>query len=135
MSFFEQEKVFHCDDLMVHLRPHMKLSLAGWGCVAMAGVLAGCSKPAPPPPPPPPSVPLVSAAEKSAHFEAVNKHLELGGTLYGYVDLEGDAQRGARFGQALLDHAIADSKAPEAARKVNLEHIVRELGLEDIQAF
>lgn len=58
----------------------------------MCLMAASCSKqePPPPPPPPPPSVVLVPAADKDPHFDAVRRHLELGGELYGYVDIDGD---------------------------------------------
>ncbi len=47
-------------------------------------------------------VSTVDAAERSAHFEAVNKHLEIGGVLYGYVDIDGDvAEFGREIGKAV----------------------------------
>ena len=33
---------------------------------------------------------VVAEPERSRHFEAVNRQLELGGTLYGYADIDGD---------------------------------------------
>ena len=42
----------------------------------------------------------VDGTGRSAHFDAVNKHLELGGVLYGYMDIDGDV---AKLGSVLSD--------------------------------
>ena len=39
------------------------------------------------------AVEIVAPAECSRHFAAVSRHLELGGVLYGYVDVDGDIER------------------------------------------
>lgn len=104
---------------------------------AVGLMAASCSKqepPAPPPPPPPPSVVLVSAADKDPHFEAVRRHLELGGELYGYVDIDGDVDaiadnlKGtlARFGQTMPQLA--------AIQKADPKPYLRALGVEDVKA-
>ncbi len=69
------------------------LPLVGSVLAALLLALAACEKS-----PPaadstakfPATAPLVSAAERSKHFDAVNRQLELGGTMYGYVDIDGD---------------------------------------------
>ena len=61
--------------------------------LALLVLAGGCAKPPAPPPPPPPSVPIVAANERSRSFDAVNRHLELGGSLYGYADVAGDSQK------------------------------------------
>jgi type IV pilus assembly protein PilA len=79
-------------------------------------------------------VATVKAAERSAHFAAVNRQLELGGTLYGYVDIDGDV---AKFTQQLQGMA-----AQMAGAQPNLALLARQdfaaiattLGLTDVKA-
>lgn len=81
-----------------------------------------------------PSVPLVVAAEKSSHFDAVNAHLELGGTLYGYVDVDGDALDFAARTQQVL-HQFAGVPLPMAPlANLDLKALFEDLGLDDIKA-
>src|SRR4051812_18257781 len=78
----------------------MKKYLLAAAVMSLAGLLAiscakkeepvAAAKPVAPEPPKPASVVLVKEQERSAHFMAVNQQLELGGTLYGYVDVDGD---------------------------------------------
>ena len=67
-------------------------ALALGGCQKKAETPAGTAATAPAEAarPKPATVELVKEAERSASFAAVNRHLELGGTLYGYVDIDGD---------------------------------------------
>ncbi|MBW2214621.1 MAG: hypothetical protein JRF48_09350 [Deltaproteobacteria bacterium] len=37
------------------------------------------------------------APQRSPHFDAVSKEIQLGGTVYAYADIEGDAERAADF--------------------------------------
>jgi hypothetical protein len=70
------------------------------------------------------AVELVPEAERSRHFEAVNSHLELGGTLYAYADVDGDA---------LL---LATSAQPQLAPlgRQDFKALFTGLGLNDVKA-
>lgn len=75
------------------------------------------------------SIPM--APTQSPHFEPVAANLQLGGTVYVYADVEGDASRAAEFFLSLLRQAGAtDLGAPplEATR------LVQALGLSDVDA-
>lgn len=79
-------------------------------------------------------VALVPQPERSPHFDAVNSHLELGGTLYGYADIDGDLLDLAKKIQSSV-HQIAvlqPNLAP--VDKVDLKAVFTELGLNDIKA-
>ena len=83
----------------------------------------------------PATLPLVKETERSKNFAAVHKHLELGGTLYGYVDVEGDIEQLADSIQKLTGEAAKmDPNAAVLARQ-DLKEIARMLGLTDIKAF
>jgi hypothetical protein len=114
----------------------MKISTASVASLAWLLGWAGCSK-APSTPPAATAasaVPLVAAAETSARFEAVNRHLELGGTLYGYVDLNGDAEKVASW----IEQFAAQLQLPNSTRPPvtpeQLVPILRALRLEDLKA-
>ena len=110
-----------------------------WLVLSLVTVLAGCSKPppekpaAPPPPPPKESVTLVEGAERSRHFTAVNRHLELGGVLYGYVDIDGDLEH---FAGLLHNYAegLAATDPQAAILRQDFVQIFADLGLTDIKA-
>ncbi len=79
------------------------------------------------------SVELVAAAERSRHFAAVQQHLELGGTVYGYVDIDGDAERLAHALKGFADGIAADQ--PQAAvLRQDFVQIFADLGLSDVKA-
>jgi type IV pilus assembly protein PilA len=80
------------------------------------------------------STPLVKDTERSRHFVAVNEQLELGGTVYGYVDVDGDAAKLAGGLKALLQNV--GQASPEAAPFVNQDYaaLFSKLGLNDIKA-
>ncbi len=63
-----------------------RLGVAGLAAFAVMG--GGCAKKSETD-----VVSLVAESERSRHFTAVTNHLELGGTLYGYVDIDGDVER------------------------------------------
>ena len=46
------------------------------------------------------------APQRSPHFDAVSKEIQLGGTVYAYADIEGDAERAADFLLNLLRQII-----------------------------
>src|SRR5271157_3044247 len=73
------------------------------GVAVLALTLAGCAKkPEAEAPAKRAAVELVTETERSRHFEAVNSHLELGGTLYAYADVDGDALALASSAQAMV---------------------------------
>ena len=78
------------------------------------------------------SVPL--APTPSPYFGTVSSQLHLGGTVYAYADIDGDAERAADFVLSLL------RELPELARlrgpsRLNATSLVRVLGLDDVKAF
>jgi hypothetical protein len=73
------------------------------------------------------------APQKSPHFDAVSARLQLGGTVYAYADIAGDAERAADFLLALLRDLPA--LAPQqGANRLNATTLVRILGLHNVQA-
>lgn len=82
------------------------------------------------------AVPLVTESERSRHFAAVTNQLELGGTLYGYVDIDGDVEK---LAVALRDFAaqMLALQQPMAAAMLpqDLAPIFADLGLTDVKAF
>jgi hypothetical protein len=76
----------------------------------------------------------VPAPEKSAQFDAVNRHLQLGGELYGYADVDGDLDSLADKGQSLLKQFSASLPQLAAASKWNLKPYLKLLGFEDLKA-
>lgn len=81
------------------------------------------------------AVPLVKASEQSGHFAAVQKHLELGGTLYGYADIDGDVLKLADSLRGIMEQMAAAQ--PEAAPflKQDFRSIFTLLGFDDVKAF
>jgi type IV pilus assembly protein PilA len=77
---------------------------------------------------------LVKDTERSRHFNAVNERLELGGTMYGYVDVDGDATKLAGSLQTLLQNVGRAN--PMAAPFVNQDYaaLFAKLGLNDVKA-
>ncbi len=80
------------------------------------------------------TVTVVKESERSAHFTAVNKHLELGGTMYGYVDVDGDLLKVAgQLQQVIGEMAKTEPNAGMVARQ-DLAALVTMLGLTDVKA-
>lgn len=106
-------------------------------CAALL-LLAGCQKKETPvtaaPPPKPAAVEMVKESERSRHFLAVSRQLELGGTLYGYVDVDGDVLKiGGLLNEVLGKMAEAQpAKAPFL--KQDYAALFSGLGLADIKA-
>ena len=95
----------------------------------------GCAKqPAPAPPPPPPSVPIVAANERSSYFDAVNRHLELGGTLYGYADVAGDSLKLADELHRLVGQVAAVNPAAATFAQADYRALFVALGFDDVKA-
>lgn len=92
-------------------------------------------KPAPPKPEPPKpvTVEVVKEKERSAHFTAVNRELELGGTLYAYADVDGDAQKFAKELESLLTQ-MSKAQPMVAPFVKDYGPIFTALGLNDIKA-
>lgn len=80
------------------------------------------------------TVAIVSAAQRSSHYEVVAKHLELGGTLYGYVDIDGDVRKLAAGVQDALDKA--GERQPQLRPFIgkDLSAMLEDLGFTDIKA-
>ena len=73
------------------------------------------------------------APQRSPHFDAVSQQLQLGGTVYTFVDIDGDAERAAQFLLTLL-RDLPSLKPPQGANRLNPSSLVRILGLHDVQA-
>ncbi len=99
--------------------------------------LAGCAKkPAAEAPPPlkAASVALVPETERSQHFEAVNGHLELGGTLYAYADLDGDALSLAESAKNLVHQLALAQPNMAPIERQDIKGLFTDLGLTDLKA-
>jgi type IV pilus assembly protein PilA len=117
----------------------MKRNLAWLGTLAILLVGAGCNrKPAveeaKAEAPAPAAVTLVPATERSRHFEIVNRHLELGGTLYIYADIDGDALKLAATVRNLAENIAATQPAAAPFLKQDYQALFAKLGLDDIKA-
>ncbi|MGB5694934.1 MAG: hypothetical protein WBM46_04725 [Polyangiales bacterium] len=76
---------------------------------------------------------LPMAPEKSPYFDAVSSQLQLGGTVYAYADIEGDAVRATGFLLTLLrDLPALGSQG--GANRLNATTLVRILGLHNVDA-
>jgi len=73
------------------------------------------------------------APQKSPHFDAVSTQLQLGGTVYAYADIEGDAERAADFLLTLL-RDLPDLVPRQGVNRLNATSLVRILGLHNVQA-
>jgi type IV pilus assembly protein PilA len=81
------------------------------------------------------TVTLVKAPERSGHFAAVQKQLELGGTLYAYADVDGDVFKLADALRGVMEQ-VAETQ-PEAAPYLKQDYraLATIMGLDDIKAF
>ncbi len=125
----------------------MKTKFAWAGMMALLLLAAGCQKQttttgtaataAPPAvitPKKPAAVELVPETERSKHFAAVNSHLELGGTLYGYVDIDGDPLKVATGLQKLAEQIAIAQPMAAPFLKQDFGQIFSILGFNDIKA-
>jgi type IV pilus assembly protein PilA len=114
-----------------------KLWRMGWVLLVVA---AGCNKEnknaetGPSQPVSSGSVELVPAAEQSRHFEAVSRQLELGGTLYGYVDIDGDALKAATNIKEFTDQIVATQPMLGMFLERDYAALFTELGFNDVKA-
>lgn len=108
----------------------MKPKLVVIASVAILGLLAGCKPKASAPD----AVKLVPETERSRHFAAVNSNLELGGTLYGYADIDGDVLKVVPYLKMMSD--TVGEQLPMAAPflKQDFAQILTELGFNDVRA-
>lgn len=112
------------------------------GVAILALAIAGCAKKeeapvvvAPKPAPPKPTtVEVVKAAERSRHFMTVSKQLELGGTLYGYAEVDGDVLKLAGSAKDVLDQVARTQPEVAPWAKQDFAALFKILGLDDIKA-
>jgi type IV pilus assembly protein PilA len=121
------------------MRPNVFLVLAvvlaAAGCQKTETPSAVGAKKAPAASSPRVAIDVVKESERSRSFLAVNQQLELGGTLYGYVDVEGDVLKLTSGVQAIL--AEVSKTQPEAKTFAQQDYaaLAGVLGLTDIKAF
>jgi type IV pilus assembly protein PilA len=82
-----------------------------------------------------PTTPLVKASEQSRHFAAVNRQLELGGTVYGFVDVDGDALKFSTSIQSVLQQMAKSEPSMKPIADQDLTEVFKLLGLDDVKAF
>lgn len=108
------------------------------GIAVLLAFLAGCQKKvetaAAPLPPKPMTVAVVKASERSRSFLAVNRELELGGTMYGYVDVDGDVLKAAGNLKGLLTQLATVQPALAPFAQKDYAAVAEKLGLTDIKA-
>ncbi len=83
------------------------------------------------------TVAMVSSSGRSSHFEAVNRQLELGGTLYGYMDVDGDLLKlAANLQEVVQEIARKQPEVPEIQSLATQDFVELAgiLGLADIKA-
>ncbi len=88
----------------------------------------------PPPAPKATTIDVVKEAERSKSFLAVTKQLELGGTMYGYVDIEGDVTKVATQMQSIFSETAKDSPELALMQHLNLADLAQTLGFTGVKA-
>jgi hypothetical protein len=81
----------------------------------------------------PATVSTVDTAERSNHFNAVNRQLELGGVLYGYIDIDGDVAKLGGTVSRFAEQAAALNPMAALARQ-DYAILFEELGLTGVKA-
>jgi hypothetical protein len=78
----------------------------------------------------------VGGTTQSEHFAAVAKHLDLGGEIFGYVDVDGDVEKIADIAQEFLDMAKqeAGEDMPPHLKTLDLAKVLGKVGLDGIEA-
>lgn len=121
----------------------MKKLLVAVGLIGVAGMVAvSCAKKeepvaakaATPEAPKVTTISVVKESERSRHFMAVNKQLELGGTLYGYVDVDGDVLKIAGTFTEVMKQMSVQQGFPVSKLKQDYGELSTMLGLTDIKA-
>jgi hypothetical protein len=93
-----------------------------WLLIAEIGLVIGCNK-----------IDVVPKEHRSAHFEKVFKHLDLGGSVFMYMDIEGDVQSAAEFVNNLIKR-IPQKDEDQRLANVDAVKISQQLGLNTILA-
>lgn len=84
------------------------------------------------------TIAVVEEDRRSANFLAVSRQLDLGGSLYGYVDVDGDVLKLTGIVKEWLQSVAATQPAnPQLglAAQQDLDELARMLGLTDLKAF
>lgn len=100
----------------------MKSPVASYLLVLLLMALSGCR-----------GNEVAMAPAKSPHFDAVSSHLQLGGTVYAYADIEGDGERAAEFLLTLL-RDMPGLVVERGTHRLNARTLVRILGLDQVLA-
>jgi type IV pilus assembly protein PilA len=80
------------------------------------------------------TVGIVGEKERSKSFLAVHQHLELGGTLYGYVDVDGDMLKIAKGLQSIVTETAKSQPDAVPFAEQDYAAIATMLGLTDVKA-
>lgn len=82
-----------------------------------------------------PSVHAETPAEAKAEFESVSKHLDLGGHLFGYVNVQGDFDTLSTKAQEVFGHLVEMSGGEIPLPKdTDIAAILKELGLNNVSS-
>ena len=76
---------------------------------------------------------MVGGGGRSAHFDAVASHLQVGGSVFGYMDVDGDVEKIAGMLQKLKDSAPEGELPPQLAQ-LDLAKLLGDIGLDGIEA-
>ncbi|MBI3875843.1 MAG: hypothetical protein HY300_07780 [Verrucomicrobia bacterium] len=77
---------------------------------------------------------VVKEKERSRHFLEVSRQLELGGTLYGYVDIDGDVAKVASLVQQIAARVAVAQPAAAPYLKQDYAELFKLLGFADVKA-
>lgn len=111
------------------------MALAGVAMAVIAVLGLGCAKkPEAVAAVPADVVKLVAAPERSAHFAAVTDKLELGGTLFGYVDIDGDMLKLADALKSIATQVTETQPMAAAFVPKDFAPFFADLGLTDVKA-
>jgi type II secretory pathway pseudopilin PulG len=106
--------------------------------LCMVLLLAGCQKKdaavTAMPATKPATVALVEEGERSRHFLAVHQQLELGGTVYGYADIDGDVYKLADGMRTVMEQMAVTQPQVAPLVKQDYRALFAELGFGDIKA-
>ena len=76
---------------------------------------------------------LVSGGGRSKHFDAVASHLNLGGNVFGYIDVDGDIEKLADLIQG-LKAKMPVGEMPPHLQNLDMVKVLADLGLDGIEA-
>ncbi len=75
---------------------------------------------------------VLPESQQSPHFRAMNQHLDLGGVVYGYVDVDGDVDRLVDLAGEFID-AMRKVDPEEFPFEIDLRRILQATGLDKIK--